>query len=170
VLFNNGPAPVPFGATHVEAPGKSGQYLNDPACCLTAHYETGVGQALNNSAVTVVNFEQLVLDVHATVTTGSNWHFTAPAAGEYRLSAQVSIDKPATYVSLSVFINGIEAKRVWNATSSYGWSFGINTVLRLNASDTLNLQVYVNQPGISLLPTPLANWCHIERIPGNWSP
>lgn len=59
---------------------------------LVAKYNTNVALTLTNSAATIVQYDTIVYDPYALVTTGAGWVFTPNHAGYYFISASACID------------------------------------------------------------------------------
>jgi hypothetical protein len=118
---------------------------------VAARYSTASGQSIPNNTGTIINFNTKEYDTHNAVTTGSNWKFTAPVAGEYHVSSHVLYDAFAAAgvgaMSIRVYKNDSPhtdlGRTVFNAegNATNKPAFG-STDVQLNAGDTINIVVF----------------------------
>lgn len=143
---------------------------------IAARYTTASGQAINNGATAVINFDTNVYDTHGAVTVGASWVFKAPTEGLY--AVDVGTGSPAA-------ANVFAANNVWqhilrkNQTGQYSYpgAFSVQAsgsqALYVNGSDTvyllagetLDLQLF-NNTGVNrtLLTTAAANYISIRKV------
>jgi hypothetical protein len=147
------------------------------AAAVHARYTTAAGQSISSSTgVTIVNFDTLVDDTNAAVTTGAAWHFTAPIAGRYLVVACVDFVTTTTWALteraiLDVFVNGSvysQLRRMSNLDSSGTTAIvglmGSDTVV-LAAGDTLDIRVSQNSgAALALSASGLANRVSIALL------
>lgn len=70
---------------------------DDSITTLAARANQTASKSIPATTQTRINFDTVDFDTDATITTGSNWHFTAPVAGKYRVSALVTIDLTSAF-------------------------------------------------------------------------
>lgn len=163
-LFRDGDAGVPLGVTDVAATGKTGRYVREPREYVVAVYRTGKRQQLAEANFSIVAFNERDEDSARCVTTGDDWHFTAPAGGRYRLSAQVSVERIAEPYFVSVFVNRREFQRVIApAAPRGGGSAAIHAVMDLREGDRVDVREFAGRKGATLVPSPSVNYVRIER-------
>jgi hypothetical protein len=147
------------------------------AAAIHARYTTAAGQSISSSTgVTIVDFDTLVDDTNAAVTTGAAWHFTAPIAGRYLVVACVDFVTTTTWALteraiLDVFVNGSvysQLRRMSNLDSSGTTAIvglmGSDTVV-LAAGDTLDIRVSQNSgAALALSASGLANRVSIALL------
>lgn len=143
---------------------------------IAARYTTASGQAINNGASAVINFDTKVYDTHGAVTVGASWVFKAPTEGLY--AVDVGTGSPAA-------ANVFAANNVWqhilrkNQTGQYSYpgAFSVQASgsqsLQVNGSDTvyllagetIDLAVF-NNTGVNrtLLTNAAANYISIKRV------
>jgi hypothetical protein len=132
-------------------------------------FSTAAGQSLANNASTVVNYDTLIADTDAAVTTGAAWKCTVPAgkSGLYQVSATASVSSIAAGdVILELLKNGSEVHRFQRVpgTASIIGLTGTH-VLKLVAGDFLQVAVFQNSGGARLLEaTAVANHVAISCL------
>jgi len=60
-----------------------------PNVPVVAHAKVSTNTQSITSATTIINFDTVIIDTASAITTGASWHFTAPLAGYYRISASI---------------------------------------------------------------------------------
>ncbi|HXK37799.1 MAG TPA: type II secretion system protein [Candidatus Paceibacterota bacterium] len=138
------------------------------------HYIGTLGQATTHGVPVIVNYNSKVSDTLNTVTTGSNWKFTAPTSGIYRISAAIATAAYAwgnagASIWLNTMKNGADYRRlnsyyvVMSGTAGVTLT-GANT-LDLAAGDTLAVGVTIWRGGTTNLGSSgFDTWVTIERI------
>lgn len=106
-----------------------------------ARYKTGGGQSIGNNTVTIVNYDTVTVDPLTAVTTGAAWKFTAPFAGQYKVSAAILWAATTTWTdteagALYLYLNGAQYSFL-DYKSSYGTASSV--FMRLGGMDTIQL-------------------------------
>jgi hypothetical protein len=122
---------------------------------ITAQYSSAAGQSVTASSQTVINFGTSVWDTNSAVTTGANWHFTAPVSGRYRVMAVVqtgsAVSVAGNLFQMSVWVNeaqsrGMAAFKVEAAVTTAITLDG-TTVVSLSAGDRVAVRFFQNSSG-----------------------
>lgn len=124
-------------------------------------YERSAAQPIPSGTVTIYNYNIKVTDDDNTVTTGSNWKFTAPHDGVYRINASSAWLYNVTwtvkdryniiirqYNSSNVLLESRYNRNVIELNTVAGdiitRSFQINTMFDMSSGDYLQVQLWQN--------------------------
>ncbi len=131
----------------------NGYYTSDPMSGPYLRYYVGTDQTITTGTPLVVNYDTLAeasADARGLVTTGANWHFTAPKDGVYLVRASAAY-LPATWATgghtiLIIGVNGLYRTYLGGPSYSSGYSGyilldGVADVV-LAAGDQLAIQAY----------------------------
>lgn len=115
-----------------------------PGAPILAIYNSNANAAYA-AGVSIFDFEDVVIDTHAAVTTGAAWKFTAPATGYYLVCGVVSLDAilVSKVVDTRIYKNGAlygsGARVQTNATETLSSSF--SHIVQLSATDYIDVRV-----------------------------
>lgn len=133
-----------------------------------AEYSSNNGQTINNNTLTIVNYEDKVIDTHNAVTIGASWQFKSPKAARYQIAAAVGFG--ALVVSgnivLELYKAGSVIRRFMKHTISVADECVSGSVAYTLAKDDL-LDVRVTQnctANRALDTTDIVNWVSIIEI------
>lgn len=145
-----------------------------PRCA--ALYTTDAGQSIPYGAFTIVDFENLVHDTDAAVTTGASWKFTCPTGqgGQYRVSIMLLFTSTSTWAAAEhaeafVYKGGVAytclaRTTAESATTLYRELNGSADVY-LSAAEYIDIRVFQGSGGaIALANDGLYNHVSISRI------
>lgn len=136
----------------------SSQLMSDQADTRVIAAKYFLAGGVTSSPTAPINFATKSIDTHNAVTTGSNWKFTAPVAGIYRVSSGIEITAGAAYYN--IFKNGV-ADAVLASTAA-GILYGGTALISLIAGDYIDLRIDAAKTTASY-----ATQCiSIERISG----
>jgi hypothetical protein len=141
---------------------------------IVARYQTDAGQSIPNNTLTIVNFEDLVIDTWSAVTVGASWAFTAPVGGYYQVSVYIEFAATTNWVvgeraEMVLYKNGgagaiLDAQENHGATSHRVTLQGDDTI-ELAAGDTLDVRVtQVSGAALALRALGDTNHVAIHRI------
>jgi len=124
------------------------------AAPILARYSTDAGQSIPDSAVTIVNFEDVTYDQNSLVTVGAGWKFTAATAGYYVVEAMVLFAATNTWADtecgeLALFKNGgwfcmLDRKDNYSSASIVYMALGGGDLVYLAVGDMLDVRIYQN--------------------------
>lgn len=141
---------------------------------VVAKYRTTAGQNISNVDNTLVQYNTKIYDSHNSITTGSGWKFTAPIAGEYKITAFNTFVSATyatgNYVALVAYKNGsvedtINFIPTVAAFTGVMSAFG-STTINLNAGEYIDIRsIAARTAGTTNLNTNGSdNYIVIERI------
>lgn len=81
------------------------QGSGDGGAMVGIRFHMSSSQTIPNGTATIIDFNSKDLDTDDAVTTGSNWKFTAPASGVYRISAYAQTVNAQWWNESSLWIN-----------------------------------------------------------------
>lgn len=114
---------------------------------VNASYSTAAGGTLTTT-LTILNFDTKNYDNHNAVTTGTNWKFTAPISGKYRVSAQYSSTGTGVIIHyLQLWKNGSVYRgtsKTRQSTNAAPEAPNLTTTIDLLAGDYIDFRVKVN--------------------------
>ena len=138
---------------------------------VNASYGTTAGQSIPNATPTIINFDTKSFDSHNAVTAGSNWKFTAPVSGKYRVSAMIALSSSTTNTwnySAAIYKNGVLYRALDDKLGNLNGEININTgstLIQLNAGDYISLYFSQNIGTAKALATTTGyNYIDIERV------
>ena len=102
---------------------------------VSARYTLSATQSIPKGSEPIVQYDTKAWDTHNAVTTGALWRFTAPAAGQYIVSAS-ALWNVTTCARLWVSVNGGQGG---NESAAFG--FGDTAALQ-HGTPTVNLKAY----------------------------
>lgn len=84
---------------------------------VNARYSSNAATTFNNTATTIVDFEDKDRDTHGAVTVGAAWKFTAPKSDNYRVSAHFELETGGGWAAtetaiLYLYKNGVEYSKL----------------------------------------------------------
>jgi len=115
--------------------GPSAIAANELVAC---SYSTNAGQSISTGSDTIIDFEDLVVDTHSSVTTGASWKFTAPVSGTYSVSKKILTIASANWSAgnngiARIYKNGIYEKEL----SRFKMQATLNPCTMILSGDTL---------------------------------
>lgn len=133
----------------------------------------GSNQTINNTTITMVNFDTTERDTRAAVTTSPNWRFNVPVGGDYWIASHIVLgDLSASWAvgetaKLMVYKNGTEYKTLAksNNTASGGTPLLRGGVLvPVAEGDYLEIAVY-HDSGVAqnVLGSATQSWVTIHK-------
>lgn len=132
---------------------------------VAASYSATTGQS-TGGARTVINFNSKEFDTHNAVTTGGGWIFTTPVSGIYNVASQVAWQFGAsTTGDIYIFVNGSQysTSEIFS-TSGNDACVTINTLLKLNAGDTVQIQAIYNGGTLAIIAALRFTNFNIHRV------
>lgn len=127
---------------------------------LLARATSNAGQSIPNSAITVVDYEDVAYDPRGLITTGASWVFTCPTAGVYLVSANVLFTGTTTWAlgeaaALYLYRSGNHVSYFDRCDALGGATqfmrLGGCDVVECAAGDTLQVRVIQNSGGALVL-------------------
>lgn len=138
---------------------------------VAARYSTAAGQVIPDNTDTVLDAATREFDTHAAVTTGSNWRFTAPVAGYYRVGVCAAFDANGGGTRAAT----IRKNGVAHSTVDSQLSFGSgqtdvvqgSALIYLNPAEYVDVTVFQNTGGIKgMLTDATFNFISVDRVAG----
>jgi hypothetical protein len=138
---------------------------------LFAIYKTNAGQSISNATLTIVDFEDVEVDTHTTVTVGVAWKFIAPRSGFYECKATILWANAAWTATTTVEFylyknNAIQSTFNFHeveASQTMLITLMGSRLLYLNAGDFIDFRLLHNQGTARSLSTSAAdNFATIE--------
>jgi len=103
---------------------------------------TTVAQAFGSSAFTKVQYPAEEYDESGNFVPGATSEFTAPSTGIYHFDALSGIATAInTFNYISVFVNGVQKKTVFDYSTASNSSLQINADLKLTAGDIVDIRL-----------------------------
>lgn len=142
---------------------------------VVAIYESDAGQSISNGSNDVIDFEDKIVDSHNAVTTGASWVFTAPVAGQYRVSAKAAYTSTTAWdagesCSLRLLKNAsghrvLDFIEIQDGTTELIASLGGTVLVDLSSGDTLAVDTTQNTGGaLTLLSDATEIYICIEKV------
>jgi hypothetical protein len=134
-----------------------------------AYYSTSAAQTFVSSSASVVNYDTLVNDDYATVTTGGTWKFTCPQAGKYAVTASATITGIAagTFAYTINIFKGTSAIYAQHDETTHGGTqqFTVNGMVPCALNDTISVKFNQGTGSpLSLNGDRTENYINITRI------
>lgn len=124
---------------------------------IVAVYHTATVQDFATGVQEIVDFDTLVNDTDAAVTTGASWKFTAPKAAFYHVDAQIMFSATTgwadtEYGSLVLFVDGVSVatlarKDAYGSASSVYMQLSGSTIKYLAAGSYIDVRAYQSSGG-----------------------
>jgi hypothetical protein len=143
------------------------------AATATAH--RSVSQSIPSALFTVVNFDTIDTDTHASITPGTGWHFTCPTDGTYRISGSLGFTSTGSGndVVVSVFKNNVEFQRGTRLQPGTGVAVNLpfSADVPCTAYDLLDVRMYSGSASSQTLNTnAFENRVSITKVVGIAAP
>jgi hypothetical protein len=140
-----------------------------------ARANTSAAPSIANNTITVVNFDTVNVDTSSAITTGTGWRFTAPANGNYLVSAALLFAATTTWAdvevgAISLYLNGalyahLDRKDSYGSASSVNMHLSGVTLVPMAASDYIDVRVFQNSGAALALSNVAAyNYVVIVRV------
>lgn len=128
---------------------------------IIAAYSSSLNQSLLTGTLTTINFNVQQIDTNSAVSGGV---FTAPAAGIYEVTANVTADTAATLPQLRLLKNTVAIQNIKGTSGSFTPGT-LSHVVSLAASDTIAFG-YIHSTGLTIAvdSSPLFTFMSIRRI------
>lgn len=122
---------------------------------VAARASRSASQSVPHDTTTRVNFDTVEMDTAGAITTGSAWAFTAPEAGQYLVTATVTVGSNSSWV-----VGEVARLELYRNDALYAWlamNANINaytpvtlngaTLVGLAAGETIDVRLYQNSGG-----------------------
>lgn len=131
---------------------------------MVAIYNSNKGQSFNSASTDIVDYEDVVNDTYAMVTTGAAWKFTAPVDGYYHVDAQVMLSSSSGWTNtekgqLYLYVNGAHTVTLCrkdnfeSAFSSIYMFLGGSTIVYLTAAQYIDIRLVQTSGGALTITT-----------------
>lgn len=106
-----------------------------------ARYSTNAGQVIAATTISIVNYEDIYVDVETCVTVGAAWKYTAPYTAYYSVSAAIQFASSAGWANGEIAVLYIYKNNVVHSIIGYKDSIptGATNYMQLNGSDVISL-------------------------------
>ena len=126
---------------------------------------TTVAQVFGSAAFIKVQYPTEEYDESGNFVPGVTSEFTAPSTGVYHFDALSGISAPPnTFNYISVFVNAVQKKTVFDNSPSSNTSLQINTDLKLNAGDIVDIRLSLQSGGTQLGGFATFTWFNGRKI------
>jgi hypothetical protein len=126
---------------------------------------TTVAQAFATSASIKVQYPTEECDESGNFVPGATSEFTDPSTGVYHFDALSGISAPInTFNYISVFVNAVQKKTVFDFSTASNSSLQINTDLKLTAGDIVDIRLSLQSGGTQLGGIAVFTWFSGRKI------